>query len=414
MKKFVFGLIVGLIVGFLGVLAYHHGVGNADEDTKSEGLEGAVKRRKGGKSKLNQEGLDIARVKLRTVLDGQAPEKHRALVLDFLDAAIFNRSWDDVSAAAEFLHKHSPSPKAQGPKTINKAAQATEPSAESVSKSPIVLYHELQEQAFWNRMAQNDNEAQSLRAESDADKRLAGWQRLLLRPAADLSPQARSDAAHWLAREGDNGLRILIGMLRKLDQEPRHGVLILAIARSGHAQAVELLLQLTSDQRSKRLNLKAIRALGHCHAVILGNSEANARLIELAQSSDSEKLRFEALKVLTRMDLSQSKDLQKQLVALMADSSESLNLRAALVRNLKSYAEINIQLPVKILRGLEQLARSEQDNSARSLAFQTLAMVGDKHSYEQLQGLESSIRSAPVRQDYQDCLNQLKERFDPE
>ena len=74
MKKFIFGLIVGLIIGFLGVLAWTQAFAVGPRRTTEQARDAANperrKRPAGDRGPTEEVGLEVARVKLRTRLDG--------------------------------------------------------------------------------------------------------------------------------------------------------------------------------------------------------------------------------------------------------------------------------------------------------------------------------------------------------
>ncbi|MDF1664500.1 MAG: hypothetical protein P1V97_22245 [Planctomycetota bacterium] len=406
MKKFILGLIVGLIVGPLATLLI---VQNLHEQEESGGENGAFSGQK--RKRKPPEGLDGARLRLRSRLDGKTGEKLYSAHIDFLDGAIFDRDWSSVSAVANSLRglrrgKAGPAKVLQAPSGL--------PSANQESQSMALLQHEFQALRFWREFFLHENEALTIFRKGKKSERTSLLRKLLKTTAeTDEDQRNKRDAAYILGRfGGDAGLRSLSGFVLSATGPEDWRLGTEALGRSQNSGALAILQGFCDESREESLQKLALAGMAHLKEVTMG-SEASSKFLGelLSNPRRSVAVRVKGMSLLESMDLAGQADFQRALVKAVSNTNEDPEARSSLVRSLRRNAQTNLGLPKPIVRGLERIAKGEQDSETRCEVFKALEHSGTQDTLKVLLDSEATVADPKCRAALKKCRATLTRRF---
>jgi hypothetical protein len=404
MKKFLFGLVLGLIVGLIGALAYIQLSDKGELDDKTVVLSTGQKRKK-----KTVEGLDGARIRLRTWLDGKPSERILNAHLDFLDGAIFDRQWASVCIVSKSLRSLNleSAPKALQDKPIV-------PSPAVKAPSLAMLDFRLKQQSFWTDLLQHQNEASKIAKEKSGEALLAAFQKLLRNPPANDNDKAlRQDSLFLIGRFGGSaGLKSLVNAtLSSTDIEDQTSA-ILAIGRSGHTSSFAHLAKLSSDLKSEYLQILAIASMQNVEELIRGRQGPCEVMTEIMEDTRKEpRIRVEAARLITHIDLKGATTLHDKLVKILNNNSETESLRFAVVQALNNNVRKNLHMPQLLIRALEKVAKTDRDNDVRCETLKALGYAGDSQSLKALLDAEATITSNACRKALELSKARLIRRF---
>lgn len=405
MKKFILGLIVGLIVGPLATLLILQNVQEPEKASDSEeSYSGQAPKRRAPK------GLEGASLRLRSWLEGKPKEDLYAAHIDFLEHAIFDREWPSVSVVASSLRDFN-----RGAGEVKK----TEPSSPVTAPkerppSMALLQHEYKALQFWREFFKHENEALTVYRSPKKDGRLSRLKKLLKTTAQTAEDQRnKKDAAFLLGRYGgDDGLRTLSAFIlssRSLD-DWRLGTQ--ALGRSQNSGALAVLQELCDGSRESKLQALALEAMVHLRDVTKAESEATLFLGRLL--SDPRRIlqvRLKGIALLETMDLDEADAFQKTLVKVLSNTNEDPKAREALTHALGQNAQTNLALPDRIVRCLERIAKEEQDSETRCEAFKALEFAGTRETLKVLLDSEATVADARCLAALRQCREVLTRRF---
>jgi len=406
MKNFLFGLIVGLIVGFLGVLAYMSAV----RDGEAEAQPAEIAQRPSAQRR-RAKGVEVARVALRSRLFGRdpSPQQRFDAYLGALDQAAFDRDWATVSAAAEGLREVAPQ--------LRSGAQAgTNPktsSAEAAAASPFAAGLRLRQASFWRELRGRRNAATKLYELKDRDELVGQLNKLLTTPANSPRDEAtRRDAAFILARQGgDQGLLLIAAQLQRSRSPEERARLTLALARCGQPRAETLLMRLAKDAAEVEIQLACIAALGEIESVAAGRSPAVTTLARLVAQAARERVRRAAAKTLGTVELAAAKDARPIIATVLAEPGTPAPVRIAIATALMEYSAKAKGLPVDLLRATEGVCSANRDGPLRELLLRLLGSAGDAKTLESVRELAATVSGERSREALTAAKNALELRY---
>lgn len=426
MKKFIFGLIVGLIIGFLGVLAWTQAFAVGPRRTTEQARDAANperrKRPAGDRGPTEEVGLEVARVKLRTRLDGKPEDQQPLIVLDALDAAIFDRSWVDVRVATEKLRElrraeRLPVGSGSGESSGTTAVEVADPETPSAS-SPIVVAHELAAKRFWSGITEARNAATEAAARRDESARLAGLQKLVATPAAIPDERrAREDAILLIGyRCGTKGLLVLAGLMRDPVEDGDQERVVTAISRSGSERAGEMLARLVSEPRDAELRDKALAAMANSADVVRGASPGLSTIAGLLDPGRPLDLKLGIAELARHVDLKAPAGAGGQaLVVALGDAltnpAEPMALRIRIAEVLAANAKENLGLAESLIRSAERALRSDRSPKLRRALINGFTTYGDADSLEALQDVTPTLDAPGLREAATRALRDLRAKF---
>lgn len=406
MKKFILGLIVGLIVGPLATLLILQNVGEQEENS-GERVSFSGQKRKG----KAPEGLDGARLRLRTWLDGKSGEKLYSAHIDFLDGAIFDRQWSSVSVVSKSLRDLK-----RGEASSVKAERKLTPSpALSVERQSIAgLQHEFRGLRFWREFFLHENEALRIHRKGKKEARLALLTKLLKSSVQTEDDQRnKRDAAYILGRfGGDAGLRVLSSFVLSSTSPKDWRLGTEALGRSQNSAALEILQGFCDESREQGLQKFALAGMAYLDEVIKGTEASSGFLGDLLSNPRRPVgVRVKAIDLVGLMDLVGRGDFQKVLVKAVSNTNEDPVARSSLVQALGRNAQTNLGLPRPIVRSLERIAKGEQDSLTRCEAFKALAHCGTPETLKVLLDSQATVADPKCRAALKQCRAVLVGRF---
>lgn len=402
MKRYTFGLLTGLLVGFLGVLAYKQ---NSSPSLAggAEAPEARAGQRRGRRPSLTSSSetrLEVARLDLRSLLADAPPEAAYERHLEFLKRAIFDRDWDRVRVAAEGL---------EGLRQSRRAKTSTAAAVPSSESSPIVIRHRLAARAFWKERESHRNAATQARALEAPDAALAELQKVLQDPEA--LPMVRQDAALWLGKScGPAGLAVLSELAIGARTTRQRRRALEAIGRSGQREARETLAAMSAPEQDPELQRLAIEALPLIEDVAAGRGGAEPIIAALNRERPP-RLRRAALAAAARIDWGRGASLRQAVLALLKSEREPLELRLEAIEAGRSSARASMTTSPALRRSLEALVTTERDGPLRDAALAALGEIGNAQSLQVIEDAAPTAALPATRQAFVKAQGALGQKF---
>lgn len=402
MKKFSFGLILGLLIGFLGVLAYFEAVKPERVDLS----EAQISRPEVNGPGDREAELAAARVRLQSILASRKDTQSLEVLLNTLDGALFDKDWSLATAVAEALHALSSElPSGAAPSSSDQSP------ARSVSLGAERL--ELERRLFFSQMLQYADPATEAVSNRDPDERLHLLSKILSSSAVTVAEKRlRRHAAFALALScGETGLQVLTGLITESTDPEDFRLAVEAIARSDERQAPAIVLRIGLDERRSLEEARhALRCLSLNTNFTSGRSSGIQELAATIGGSRTIELREAAIQAVGRVDFTADPALEKALLPLIAPA-ESEPLRLAALAAIAEQARVYLRVPAALIAALEANLEAESNDLALKTSLKVLELAGREESIDALTELTLAARFARLRPEARAALLELNRRF---